>query len=43
MNRDPNTTWTNRGQVNAGRICGIIATCFLALGLLFIIVAVASN
>lgn len=43
----PGGTWSNRGQVQAGRICGIIATVFLALGLLFflvlIVVAIASS
>ena len=32
MNADPGVTWSNRGNVTAGRICGIIGTCFLILG-----------
>lgn len=36
--------YTNRGQVQAGRICGIIATVLLILGVVvFILVAVASS
>ncbi len=27
--------WTNRGSVSAGRICGIISTCLLAVGIVF--------
>ena len=39
INADPNTTYTNRGQVNAGRICGIVATCLLILGLVIVVIA----
>ncbi len=37
--------WSNRGNVTAGRICGIISTCLLAAGVvLFILfIAVAST
>lgn len=28
------TAYTNRGQVNAGRICGIVATVLFVLGII---------
>ena len=31
MGAQPQVTWTNRGNVTAGRICGIIGTCLIAL------------
>ena len=33
--------WSNRGNVTAGRICGIISTCLLALGIVAVILFVA--
>ncbi|MDP9464256.1 MAG: DUF4190 domain-containing protein [Actinomycetota bacterium] len=33
--------WSNRGNVTAGRICGIISTCLLAAGILLFIVVIA--
>ena len=41
MDREPNITWTNRGQVRAGQICGIISTCLLAFSALMVILFVA--
>jgi hypothetical protein len=40
INASPQVNWTNRGSVNAGRICGIIGTC---LSVLIIIVVVAGR
>jgi len=34
MDAQPDVLWTNRGNINAGRICGIIGSVFLALGAL---------
>ncbi|MCU1504068.1 MAG: hypothetical protein JWM12_3422 [Ilumatobacteraceae bacterium] len=39
IDSDPTTTYTNRGAINAGRICGIIATCLLGLAVIVIIIA----
>ena len=36
MDGDPTTSWANRGKVNAGRICGIIATALLVVGVIVI-------
>jgi hypothetical protein len=50
MDAEPATIWSNRGNVTAGRICGIIATAFLAIGaalfvlwILFVVVFVAGG
>jgi len=43
INADPTATYTNRGQVNAGRICGIIATCLMILGIIIVIIAAAAG
>lgn len=40
MDASPGVQWTNRGQVNAGRICGIVASALLGLGVGFIALAV---
>jgi len=44
---DRTRVYTNRGQISAGRICGMIATILLAVGvavwIVVIIAAVASN
>ena len=40
MDRDPRITWTNRGQVRAGQICGIISSCLLAFSLLMVVLFV---
>ncbi|MEQ1701823.1 MAG: DUF4190 domain-containing protein, partial [Ilumatobacteraceae bacterium] len=37
MNAEPNVVWNNRGNITAGRICGMIGTAFLALGLAWFI------
>jgi uncharacterized membrane protein YjgN (DUF898 family) len=35
--------YTNRGTVNAGRICGIIGTILLILGIIWVIFAIATG
>lgn len=42
MAAQPGVTWTNAGNVTAGRICGMVATGFLALGVLIGVLAVAA-
>jgi hypothetical protein len=37
MDAQPGVTWGNRGNITAGRVCGIIGTCFLALGVAWLI------
>lgn len=39
IDSDPSTTYTNRGQVNAGRICGIIGAVISVVGLVVVIAA----
>jgi hypothetical protein len=34
MDAQPGVQWTNRGSINAGRICGIIASVLLILSIL---------
>jgi len=34
MDATPGVEWTNRGSINAGRICGIIASVLLILSIL---------
>lgn len=34
--------WSNRGNVTAGRICGIISTCLILAALLFFVVIIAT-
>jgi hypothetical protein len=38
MNADPTTTYTNRGQINAGRICGVIG-CATSIVYLLVVIA----
>lgn len=42
MDASPGVVWTNRGNVNAGRICGIVATCFLGVAVLIFLVVIAA-
>ena len=37
IDSDPTTTYTNRSQVNAGRICGIIGAVISVVGLVFVV------
>ena len=37
MDSDPSASWANRGKVNAGRICGIIATALLVVGIIVVV------
>jgi phosphotransferase system glucose/maltose/N-acetylglucosamine-specific IIC component len=43
MDADPSATYTNRGSVNAGRICGIISTCLMIVGIVVIVVIAAAG
>ena len=43
MDAQPGVNWTNRGSVNAGRICGIIATILSVALIVLFVVASASN
>ncbi len=43
IDSDRGTTYTNRGAINAGRICGIISTCLLALGVVVLIIIAAGS
>jgi hypothetical protein len=40
---DPTTVYTNRGQIAAGRVCGIIATCIMAVIVVIVVIAVAAG
>jgi len=35
MDAQPGTNWSNRGNVSAGRVCGIIGSCILGLSLVW--------
>jgi hypothetical protein len=35
MDAQPEVVWTNRGNVTAGRICGMIATGLIGIGVAF--------
>jgi hypothetical protein len=39
MDAQPNVQFANRGNVTAGRICGIISTILIGLGLAFFVIA----
>lgn len=39
MDREPNFVWSNRGQIRAGQICGIISSCLLAFSAVILILA----
>ena len=43
IDADRTSIYTNRGAINAGRICGIIATCFLVIGIVFVIIVAAGS
>jgi hypothetical protein len=42
IDRNP-AAYSNRSTVNAGRICGIIGTVFLVLGIVFYILLIAGS
>lgn len=43
MDREPHTMWSNRGQIRAGQICGIISSCLLAFSAaIFVLVVIAA-
>ena len=35
MDSQPGANWSNRGNVSAGRVCGIIGTCILGLSVIW--------
>ena len=37
MDAQPGVNWSNRGTINAGRICGIVGTCFLIAAALWLL------
>jgi hypothetical protein len=39
IDRNP-TAYTNRGSVQAGRICGIVSTCLMILALVVVVIAI---
>jgi hypothetical protein len=41
MDRAPAIVWTNRGIINAGRVCGIVSSAFLGFLVVFGLVVVA--
>lgn len=41
MDSQPGVTWTNRGSVTAGRICGMIATILILATIALVILVVA--
>lgn len=40
IDADSTTTYSNRGQIVAGRICGMIATIMLAIGVVIAVIAI---
>lgn len=43
MTQQPATVWTNRGQIRAGHVCGIISTCLLASWVVILVVLLATG
>ena len=44
MDAQPGVLWTNRGSVNAGRICGMIATIlYVVIIVLYVVLASSSG
>ena len=44
MDAEPGVRWTNRGSITAGKICGMIASILLIVGVVaFVLLAVASS
>lgn len=43
MDAQPGVQWSNRGSVTAGRICGMIATIFLIIGVVAFIGLIAAS
>ena len=42
MDANPQVPYSNRGNVNAGRICGIVGTVLMVLGILGFILVIAA-
>ena len=43
IDSNPSVTYTNRGNVSAGRILGIITTALLAIGVLLLVIIVIAT
>ena len=43
MTQQPATVWTNRGQVRAGQVCGIISTCLFAFSAVILALLLATG
>jgi hypothetical protein len=41
MEAEAGVYWTNKGNITAGRICGIIGTCILIFGVVSVVVIIA--
>ena len=42
IDAQPHINWTNRGSVTAGRICGIIGSVLLIIGVAFIVLIIVA-
>lgn len=42
MDAQPGVVWTNRGNITAGWVCGIIGTALLALGVVVMLIVIAA-
>jgi len=43
MAAQPGVQWSNRGSITAGRICGMIATIFLIIGVVVFVALIAAS
>jgi hypothetical protein len=43
MAAQPGVQWSNRGSITAGRICGMIATIFLIIGVVAFVALIAAS
>jgi hypothetical protein len=43
MDAQPGVQWTNRGSITAGRICGMIATILLIVGVVVAVLLIATS
>jgi uncharacterized membrane protein YidH (DUF202 family) len=43
MDSQPGVQWSNRGSITAGRICGMIASILLIVGVVVFVLLVASS
>ncbi len=42
MDAQPGVVWTNRGNVTAGRICGMISSIILIVGLVAVVIVIVA-